>query len=362
MAANSGLGRKDPVPCEGPIGAFVKAGETFYKDWVVARDASGVLVEPSSVSTLLPGGYIDRSILTAPSASDTHQANLVTGLFSVPMLSTSKFAAGDGPLPLYFENNREFAKSNSGRSVAGVFLCLDPKRPTTHAIALVSLEGAAIGGALERAMTAPSRNVRGVVYNNQADLSAFTVASDDGITYVEGNRVLLAGQTTAAQNGVYVVGTVATGAAPLTRAPDMPSGARLPNGLVVEVSEGTFYAGSTWKALSTTTGGFVVGTNDPTFYPKHYRQTVTLSAGVYTVGVGSTATPDEPLFLRAGASFSWGYNTPNTITATVGIKAAVGDRTAGKAGAAVAVVKAVKTDSTTDAGNLSTVDVMFTNW
>lgn len=362
MAANSGLGRKDRVPVESPIGGFIKAGETFYKDWVSARDASGLIVEPSAIPSLLPGGYIDRSILTAPGASDTHEANLVTGCFSVPMLSTSKFGAGDGPLPIYFENNREFAKSNSGRSVAGVFLCLDPKRPTTHAIALISLEGAAIGRALERSMTAPSRNVRGVVYSNQADLSAFVVASDDGITYVEGDRVLLAAQTTAAQNGVYVVGAVTTGAAPLTRAPDMPTGAKLPNGLVVEVSEGTFYANSTWKALSTTTGGFVVGTNDPTFYPRHWRQTVTLAAGVYTIGVGSSATPDEPLFLRAGASFSWGYNTPNTITASVGIKAAVADRTAGKAGAAVAVVKAVKTDSTTDTANVSTVDVLFTNW
>ena len=365
MAAyGSEVGTKDPVPGESPVGGYLATGETFYKDWVAARNASGLIVEPSAIKTLLPGGFIDRSILTAAASDTSDQANLVTGLYSVPMLSTSAFAATDGPLPIYFHNNREFAKSNSGRSVAGVFLCLDPDRPTTHAIARIGLEGAAIGKALAAAIEAPSRTVRGVVYNNQADLAAFTVASDDGITYVEGDRVLLAGQSTAAQCGVYVVGAVAAGAAALTRAADMPSGARLPNGSVVEVSEGTWYAGSSWKAMSTTTGGAVIGTNDPVFYPRTFKGVFTLAAGVFTVGVGSSATPDEPLYIwsTTKSTIHVTYDTPNTITATVGLKAAAADRVAGKAGTAVLIAKAVKTDSTTDTNNVSTVNITVTNW
>ncbi|MFI0434026.1 MAG: hypothetical protein ACH36H_12910, partial [Candidatus Nanopelagicales bacterium] len=57
-------------------------------------------------------------------------------------------------------------------------------------------------------LTKRIHHVRGVVYSNVASLAAFTVASNDGLTYTEGQRVLLANQTTAAQNGIYVVGAV----------------------------------------------------------------------------------------------------------------------------------------------------------
>jgi hypothetical protein len=364
MAANGNApGQMDTVPGESPIGAFLLTGETFYRHWLAARNASGLLVEPSAVATLLPGGYIDRSILTAAAGDDTDQANVITGLFSVPMLSTSTFAASDGPLPIYFHNNREFAKSNSGRSVAGVFLFLDPARPTTHCIARIGAEGAAIGKALERSISAASRNVRGVVYSNVSDLTAFTVAATD-LTFVEGDRVLLAAQSTAAQCGIYVVGTVATGTAPLTRAADMPSGARLPNGIVVEVSEGTVYAGSSWKAMSTTTGGFVVGTNDPVFYPRVYKQTVTLASGTYTIGVGSTANPDEPLFLWSTtlSMVQMAHNTTGGTIGTAKYAAPVGSRVAGKAGTGVVVVNSLVDAGTVQGSDTSTVDVLITNW
>lgn len=370
MAANTGVGQKDHVPSTSPIGAYVKSGETFYKDWIVARDANGLFVEPSAATTLLPGGYIDRSILTAPGASTTDQANVVTGVFSVPMLSTSAFAATDGPLPIYFHNNREFSKSNSGRSVAGVFLCLDPKRPTTHAIAWISLEGAAIGKALERSIVAPSRNVRGVVCSNVSDLTAFTVAGT-GITFVEGDRVLLAVQSTAAQCGIYVVGEVSGGTAALTRAGDMPSGARIPNGVTIEVAEGSydgaFYVNSTWKATATTTGGWVVGTNDPAFYPRSYKQTITLASGTYTIGSGSSANPDEPLFLLSGAVVQATRNTVGgVVTSTITYAAPSGSRTAGKggvaSGAAALVINAAVAAGTVNSSDTSTVDVLVVNW
>src|SRR5262245_50683244 len=62
--------------------------------------------------------------------------------------------------------------------------------------------------------------VRGVVDADVADLEAFTVAGNDGLTYAEGQRVFLAAQSTGAQIGIYVVGAVDAGVAPLTRALD----------------------------------------------------------------------------------------------------------------------------------------------
>jgi hypothetical protein len=80
----------------------------------------------------------------------------------------------------------------------------------------------------------------------------------DGVTYVAGDRVLLVNQTAAAQNGVWVVGVVAVGVAPLTRPPDWQSGATLLPNTVIQASEGTQGANGRW--LVTTTGAITIDT------------------------------------------------------------------------------------------------------
>jgi len=208
-----------------------------------------------------------------------------------------------------------------------------------------------------------SRQAKGVVYNNQAALATFTVASDDGITYAAGDIVLLAGQTTAAQNGPYVVGTVATGTAPLTRPDWWATGAAVPNGFVIDVAAGgTFYAGSSWKAMCT--GAKVIGTDDPLFYPRVYQQTVTLASGTYTIGFGSTATPDEPLFLfsTTKSMVQMAHNTTGGTIGTAKYAAPVASRVAGKNGTAVVVVNSLVDAGTVQSADTSTVDVLITNW
>jgi hypothetical protein len=209
------------------------------------------------------------------------------------------------------------------------------------------------------------RTVRGVVYSNVADLAVFTVASDDGITYVAGDRVLLTLQTTAAQNGVYVVGTVGGGTAPLTRATDMAAARVMPNGTVVEVSEGTHYAGSSWKAMSTQAGGWTVGTHNPIFYPRVFKQTVTLAAGTYKIGFGSTATPDEPLFLFSTTKSMVNITRDTvggTLTGTVMYACPVTTRVAGLPGVANVVINSVIEAGTIQNQDTSTLSVLITNW
>ena len=210
------------------------------------------------------------------------------------------------------------------------------------------------------AIKSASRNVRGVVTANVADLTAFTVASNDGLTYAAGERVLLAGQTTAAQCGAYVVGTVAAGVAPLTRAPDMPSGAAYVNGAVIEVSEGTIWLGSTWKAMCT--GAKVVGTDDPLFYPRKWSKTVTLSSGTYLAGAGGGS---EPVFLYSATTSSVlaTRNTAGgTLTLTTHYFCPVSARIAGKAGTAAVSVTASVAAGTVNTADNSTVDLAVTNW
>lgn len=207
------------------------------------------------------------------------------------------------------------------------------------------------------------RSVRGIVASNIASLAAFTVASNDGITYEENQRVALVNQTTVAQCGIYIVGAVASGVAPLTRAADMASGDVLPIGFTFEVGpEGTEFKNTTWKATSTVAGGAVIGTDDPVFYPRSYRKTITLALGTYTIGAGSTATPDEPLFMLAGATVDHSLNTPNTTTSTTEYCAPSASRTAGKAGTAAVLIRANVAAGTINVADLSTLDVEVTNW
>jgi len=141
--------------------------------------------------------------------------------------------------------------------------------------------------------------VRGFVTSNVADLNAFSVAGHDGLTFVEGERVGLVNQTTGTEDGVYVVGTVSVGVAPLTRATDWPAGATLRAGSSMRASEGDTWAGVEWCA--TVAGDIVVGTSDPAFYPRTQAGEATLVAGTVTV---------SNVWLKA-------TNAPSHISATV---------------------------------------------
>jgi len=177
---------------------------------------------------------------------------------------------------------------------------------------------------------------RGVVPTNVSSLAGFTGVAGgtpvDGITYIQNDILLLVGQTTKSQNGLYTVGVVAAGAAPLTRLADLPTGAIIRNGMIVEISEGTEFNGTVWKSFATTTGGAVVDTNDPVFYPRKYVRvtaamtgspgTVALSAEwIFNTGT-SSVTPTRKVPGGTPGNLSIGVLTPGagagavTITST----------------------------------------------
>lgn len=80
----------------------------------------------------------------------------------------------------------------------------------------------------------------------------------DGITLAAGNRILIKDQTTAAQNGIYVVSTVGTGSNGVwDRATDFDTDAKVNPGAFTFIEEGTVNADSGW--VLTTDGVIVVG-------------------------------------------------------------------------------------------------------
>ena len=77
------------------------------------------------------------------------------------------------------------------------------------------------------------------------DLSMFDVITD-GITLVENDRVLLTEQTTTSENGLYVVGVVAGGIAPLTRPSDFDTDVEVLSETFVAIEEGALHKNQLW--------------------------------------------------------------------------------------------------------------------
>lgn len=206
---------------------------------------------------------------------------------------------------------------------------------------------------------------RGVCTSNMST-SAFVGVTggtaQDGVTYVAGEVVLFAGQTATAENGPWVVGTVAAGTAPLTRPAWWAAGSTILNGFVINVSEGTIWRGSSWKAMCT--GTKVVGTtnHDPLLYPRTWMKTVTLSSGTYTAGAGGGSEPVY-LFSTTTSSVQATRNTAGgTLTNTTHYFCPVASRVAGKAGTGAVVVTASVAAGTVNTADTSTVDLLVVNW
>lgn len=100
----------------------------------------------------------------------------------------------------------------------------------------------------------------------------------DGVTLANGDRVLLTGQTTASQNGIW---TFNGSASAMSRATDADTAAEVTAGLTVPVTEGTTYADTIW--LLTTNDTITLGTTSLTF-------TQIGGPGTYVAGTGLSLT------------------------------------------------------------------------
>ena len=76
----------------------------------------------------------------------------------------------------------------------------------------------------------------------------------DGVTLLAYNRVMLTGQSTASQNGLYIW---TSSGVPLVRASDADSVTGIYSGTIILVGEGTLHGGSIWRVA--TTGTISVG-------------------------------------------------------------------------------------------------------
>ena len=84
---------------------------------------------------------------------------------------------------------------------------------------------------------------------NVANLAAFNVINDE-VTLVEGDRVLLTEQITLSQNGLWQVGVVAAGFAPLTRPTDFDTSDEVLAETFVAIEEGTEFKNQLYHLIT----------------------------------------------------------------------------------------------------------------
>jgi len=103
-----------------------------------------------------------------------------------------------------------------------------------------------------------------VITVSNVTLSGSAPSVVDGVALIQGDRVLVTGQSTASENGLYAVSVVGVGSdGTWVRTSDGNEDGEIQAGMIVMVTEGATYADTQWKL--TTNGTIDIGTTALTF-------------------------------------------------------------------------------------------------
>lgn len=145
-------------------------------------------------------------------------------------------------------------------------------------------------------------------------------SSIDSVTLSNGDRVLLTGQTTGSQNGLYVFNG---GGAAMTRTTDADSSGEMLTGSQTFIREGSLYAGSSWRLI--TPQPITLGTTSLTF--TQISAAVQMDAGpglgkngneIY-VKLGTAGSPAGRSYTQGGILYADSASTLNQTGALTGI-------------------------------------------
>lgn len=121
-----------------------------------------------------------------------------------------------------------------------------------------------------------------------ANIALTGLQTIDGVSVASGDRMLLTGQTTASENGIWVVDT-----GPWRRAKDFANNRDVVKGTHINVTEGTTYSGSGWYVSNSPA---VIGTDAITFAQnilQNGAQLVALEASATAAAGIAVAAADE---------------------------------------------------------------------
>jgi hypothetical protein len=346
-------GRRQHLPVDG--------GSTIYAGTMVAQlTATGMLVPATTAAS---GRVIGKATHQADNSTGTDGAvrclvesdriyRLTNGSSTNAFSEASQIGA-----PAYAADDHTVYDNSNGDTLkfAGYFQGMEADGKVRVLIPL--FDATAVDQATGDGVN--SFRVRNIVNGNIADLAAYTVASDaarnDATLNVEGDLVLLVAQSTAAQNGLYTVGTVAAGTAPLTRHWGMFTGHIFEkDDFEFVVGEGTVFAHSKWFNSAAGT----IGTNDPACFPESVTISQALVAGTATI-------TSIPVLSVTKTGFTLTRRVANTSTLTVGgycvSTGGANGVTAGALGTASVVIEACVAAGTINAADISTLNITVTN-
>lgn len=153
-----------------------------------------------------------------------------------------------------------------------------------------------------------------VITLNNITLVGGAPSTVDGVNLAADNRVLVAGQDTGSQNGLYIVSTLGTGAnGTWTRTSDGNQDGEIEAGMIVMVTEGTTYKDTQWKLI--TNNPIVIGTTALIFEQNSafaFGNIYANSTAVLATSVGDSLTlaPGDNIAIT-------GNNTTKTVTIAV---------------------------------------------
>ena len=158
-----------------------------------------------------------------------------------------------------------------------------------------------------------------VVTTTNIALTGGAPSQVDGVNLSTNDRVLVTGQTTASQNGLYVVTTVGSGSTGTwVRTGDGNETGEIEAGMIVMVTEGVVYQDTQWKLI--TDNPIVIGTTALTFTQNYSANSIsggTSNVTVYsnsTVNISSAGTPNVLIISSTGTITSGTTSVTGNIT------------------------------------------------
>jgi len=156
-------------------------------------------------------------------------------------------------------------------------------------------------------------------------------ASVDGVSLSTGDRVLVTGQTTGSENGIYKVSVLGVGSdGTWVRTSDSDQDGEVQAGMIVMVTEGTTYADTQWKL--TTNNPIDIGTTALTFEPNsgggaygntqvaNYLSSGTVSTDILTTGaISATGNVTGGNIVTLGIVSSAGVSSAGALLPTANV-------------------------------------------
>ena len=267
--------------------ATTQAGIATTQASNASTSASNALTSANNAATSESNAASSASTATTQAGIATTQAGIATTQASNASSSASS-ASTSASTATTQASNASTSASNAATSASNA---LTSENNASALVAAVSNKGSC-RMTTTATLTATYNNGAsgvGATLTNSGALAAFQV---DGVSASSGDRVLVRNQSTAAQNGIYTVTTVGSGAVAwvLTRATDYDTAAEIVVGTFTVIREGTANAGALY--VMTTTGAITVGTTGLTFAGQSIASPASVSDVLTGTSTSTQVTPD----------------------------------------------------------------------